>query len=119
MTTVATWSGFPGGDEPSRYVNSASIATSQWDVAIDFQHSSQVPGSFPQPQVEQRPVTRVVMSPMHAKAMAHFLDQAVSKWEETYGPLPTVDRLMGAPPSPAGDLPGNQSPNVRPPEGAR
>jgi Protein of unknown function (DUF3467) len=95
VTTVATWGGLSGGDEPPRYSNAVNIATSQWDISIDFQLNTQASGSTPENlQVERRPVGRIVMSPMHAKALAHLLDDAVGRWEATYGELPSVAQLL-------------------------
>lgn len=96
MTTVfPTWTGGGGGDEPARYTNSANIATSQWDVAIDFQLTSQAAASAPgNAQLERRRVVQVVMSPMHAKALVSLLSDAVGRWEAAYGPLPSAELLL-------------------------
>lgn len=34
------------------------------------------------------------MSPMHAKALAEILGNAVEKWERQYGPLPAIEALL-------------------------
>ena len=59
----------PATEEPARYTNGANVASSQWDVTIDFLLASQATGSTPEnPLIQQHRVAQIVMSPMHAKA---------------------------------------------------
>jgi hypothetical protein len=83
------------GQEPGRYVNAVQMRSSQWDVAIDFQHHFAASGSQGEnPQVLAQNVARVVMSPQHAKALALALQTTVEQWEERFGALPSVDHLL-------------------------
>ena len=88
-----------------RYVNSVNIQASQWDIAIDLFHQFVVLGTPPAPQTVQQVVIRAVMSPQHAKALAHILTKSVSDWEERFGALPPLDVLI--PPPPEGGTPSD------------
>lgn len=85
----------PASDEPARYTNAVNVAASQWDVTVDFQLSSQAPGSTAErPVVQQHRVAQLVMSPMHAKALAALLTGTVTDWERKFGTLPSVSTLL-------------------------
>jgi Protein of unknown function (DUF3467) len=93
--TYAWGIGQPASEEPPRYTNSANVAASQWDITVDFLLSSQAPGSTTEkPLVQQHRVVQVVMSPMHAKALAALLSGTLDNWEHKFGPLPSVDLLL-------------------------
>lgn len=85
----------PATEEPARYTNAANVASSQWDVTIDFLLTSQATGSTAEnPQIQQHRVAQVVMSPMHAKALTALLSAAVGQWEQKFGSLPDVEKLL-------------------------
>jgi hypothetical protein len=60
------------------YTNGITVGTTQWDFVLDFQVSVPVQGN---PQPTSQPVSRLVMSPMHAKVLVEVLQQAVKAWE--------------------------------------
>jgi hypothetical protein len=85
--------------DPCRYVNGVAIRASQWDIAMDLVQQFALPGPIDQsPQSMNQIVCRTIMSPQHAKALAHYLQQAVDGWEEKFGPLPSIEVLMPSPP---------------------
>lgn len=45
---------------------------------------------------EPRQLARIMVSPMHAKALAAQLADAVQSWERRFGPLPDVAELLAA-----------------------
>lgn len=96
----SAWTEAPGPpDVASRYVNSAEIALSQWDMTIDFQLATPVMGggqASEPPFLAQR-VARIVMSPTHAKVLAELIRGAVGEWETRFGPLPDVESLTPHP----------------------
>lgn len=103
MTNLFPGQPFPIGSptlgtqaDPGRYVNSVGIRASQWDIAVDLIHQFAFPLT-PDPQLANQLVSRVVMSPMHAKALAHVLQTAVDGWQEKFGDLPSIDILLPQP----------------------
>jgi len=74
------------------YVNSVRIDYTRWDVTVDLMlitPAGDIPaeaGSETTYATER--VTRVIMSPMHAKALAESLDETVRAWEGRFGSLP-------------------------------
>ena len=99
MTLSVAGQPFPPGfanmplpNDPGRYINAIAIRASQYDVAVDLLHQFALPGAGP-PQGAQQVVCRTVMSPVHAKAFAHALQQAVDEWENQFGVLPSTDAL--------------------------
>ena len=88
----------PSDSEP-HYANSATIGMSQWDLTIDFGLATPAPGSpVSEMRLALRPVSRIVMSPTHAKVLAELLTKTVSDWERKFGRLPKTSALM--PPAP-------------------
>lgn len=75
------------------YVNGARIDYTQWDVTVDLLLSTPVGEISPESGKESAYVTermtRVIMSPMHAKALAESLCDAIRAWEAGFGVLPT------------------------------
>lgn len=74
------------------YVNGARIDYTQWDVTVDLLLSTPTGEIPPEPGKESayatERVTRVIMSPMHAKALAESLSDAIRAWEAGFGALP-------------------------------
>jgi Protein of unknown function (DUF3467) len=74
------------------YVNSVRIDYTQWDVTVDLlliTPAGDIPaeaGSETTYATER--VTRVIMSPMHARALAESLSETLNVWEGRFGPLP-------------------------------
>jgi hypothetical protein len=104
MSYLPTWNTLaadnPGVDVSSspQYVNSATIALSQWDLSVNFRlQRPTVDDAGTSTGVASEAVVQVVMSPTHAKVLAHLLEQAVQEWEGRFGVLPTVDRLIPRP----------------------
>lgn len=96
-TSLATTS--PGADVPSalQYVNSATMALSQWDVSISFRLQHAVADSTgANVGIASDEVVQVVMSPTHAKVLAHLLERTITEWEQKFGDLPSVDQLVPA-----------------------
>lgn len=81
---------------PPIYVNGALITVSQWDVGVQFllQGVNQIVVGQPAEVIAQ-PVTKVVMSPTHAKVFAEMLTRQVGEWEQKFGALPPTDVLLG------------------------
>ena len=95
----SAWTEVPGSpDAASRYVNTAEISYSQWDMTFDFQLATpeKVPGAEESELSLQR-VARLVMSPTHAKVLAERIREAVSGWEARFGRLPTVAQFSPQP----------------------
>ncbi len=75
------------------YVNGVRIDYTQWDMTVDLLLSTPA-GEIPsEPGTEAayatERVARVIMSPMHAKALAESLSDAVRAWETGFGALPS------------------------------
>ena len=78
-----------------RYSNGTNVAMSQWDLTIEFQQRYPVPEKAVSDQEwGARSVGRIVMSPTHAKVLAGLLSNALAKWEERFGPLPSEQMLL-------------------------
>lgn len=93
----------PSDSEP-RYANSVTIGMSQWDLTIDFGLATPAPGSpVSEMQLTLRAVSRIVMSPTHAKVLAGLLTKTVGEWERQFGKLPKADVLMPQPDAPVKD----------------
>jgi hypothetical protein len=106
----SAWTEAPGpSDVASRYVNSAEIAFSQWDMTVDFQLATPVKAApdAESPFLVQR-VARIVMSPTHAKVLAEMIHNAVGEWETRFGALPDVESLTRRPDAAAGNEAGAQ-----------
>jgi hypothetical protein len=122
MTYGPTWtslaSAVPTGDvAPAvQYVNSASTAFSQWDVSIAFRLQRPVlDSSGATAGVTSDPVVQVVMSPTHAKVLAHLLAGVVTEWEGRFGTLPDVESLLSNP-APQESAPDEARPEEPPSE---
>lgn len=76
------------------YCNVFSVAMSPFDLIFDFGYKS--PEQMRSKTTEFEVVARVAMSPSHAKTMVTILQGLVSRYEETFGAIPT-------PPLPASD----------------
>lgn len=89
------WSApLPDGEGTVGYTNSVTVGTTQWDVTLDFQFRTPVPGNMSGTDLTSQPVARLVMSPMHAKALAEVIGGAIRAWEHKFGPLPDADVLL-------------------------
>lgn len=91
MSEVASYAA--GATAPAAlYVNGARIDYTQWDVTVDLLLSTPAGEIPPEPGAEAAYATermaRVIMSPMHAKALAESLSDAVRAWESGFGALP-------------------------------
>jgi hypothetical protein len=75
------------------YANEALLAMSQWDLTIDFRLVAPEQGTG---LGEPRQVARIMVSPMHAKALVAQLADAVRSWEQRFGPLPDAAQLLAA-----------------------
>jgi hypothetical protein len=71
-------------DFKSIYSNNAQFTMSPWDVVFVFGENQSVKDNIL--LVEQK--MRVVMSPQHAKIFSQVLSDQVSKYEQTFGPIP-------------------------------
>jgi len=76
----------------ARYVNGARIDYTQWDLTFDFLLVTPA-GDIPEetgaePDYSAERVSRIIMSPMHAKAFAARIREAVQAWEDRFGKLP-------------------------------
>jgi hypothetical protein len=87
-------------DSDPRYANSVTIGMSQWDLTIDFGLATPAPGSLvSEMRLALRPVSRIVMSPTHAKVLAEILTTTISEWEHKFGRLPETGALMPSTPA--------------------
>jgi hypothetical protein len=88
----SSWADTAGATASARYVNGARIDFTQWDMTFDFlliTPAEVIPeeaGTEPDYSAER--VSRIIMSPTHAKAFAARIREAVQGWEEHYGQLP-------------------------------
>ncbi len=99
---------WPESDDPAdsepRYANSVTIGMSQWDLTIGFGLAAPEPGSpVPEMRLALTAVSRIVMSPTHAKVLAEMLTKTVGEWERRFGKLPKTAVLMPQPDAPAED----------------
>lgn len=84
------------------YANVAFITHTPAEMVIDF---AQVMPRMPKGQV----VTRVVMSPIHAKALLHALGQNIANFERQFGEIKMpkqtsiADQFFSLPPTGEGD----------------
>jgi hypothetical protein len=77
------------------YVNGARIDYTRWDMTVDLllvTPTGEIPAEpGKEPEYATERMTRVIMSPMHAKALAESLSEAVRAWEARFGTLPTKE----------------------------
>lgn len=77
------------------YVNGVRIDYTRWDMTIDLLLVTPAGGipaeSGEEPAYATERMTRVIMSPMHAKALAERLSDAIQAWEAGFGALPDKD----------------------------
>jgi len=81
-----------GGAGPIQYCNAAQVIATEWDVSLDF---AQLVLTLPQqpgesPSVVRNPLTRIVMSPQHAKAFLELLKRQVADYERQHGEIPLL-----------------------------
>jgi Protein of unknown function (DUF3467) len=87
-----SWADTDGAMPSARYVNGSRIDYTQWDMTFDFllvTPADEIPeeaGAEPVYATER--VARIIMSPMHAKALAARIGEAVEAWEKKFGRLP-------------------------------
>jgi hypothetical protein len=87
-----SWAETASGAPAAQYVNGARIDHTQWDMTFDFllvTPADDIPdttGTEPDYSIER--VSRIIMAPMHAKAFAARISEAVDAWEGNFGRLP-------------------------------
>jgi hypothetical protein len=64
-----------------RYANSFSVGYNASEFVVDF-------GQYFPDQGEQSPHTRIVTSPIYARALLDVLHEAVINFEREFGPIP-------------------------------
>jgi hypothetical protein len=87
----------PPGVPPTTYANQVQLLTSPWDITLEFAQLAavQTRTETPDGNVEMKAsqvvqsVIRVVMSPQHAKAFSHVLEENLRVYEESSAPSPT------------------------------
>jgi hypothetical protein len=87
-----------GSEVPEYYTSSVAMATSIYDVTLQFR--VQVPPLAPGQPGMERPVCVVRMSPQHAKMLALILTNAIHDYEarfQTRLPIPVPTEDGGAP----------------------
>ena len=73
------------------YANAFNVFWSQWDFLMSFQHNFVIIPDDSDPSYARDSVSRVVMSPQHAKALSEILLDQVKKYEAKYGKIKLVD----------------------------
>jgi hypothetical protein len=96
MTEVPSpWTDAASTSPVARYVNGSRIDCTRWDMTFDFMlitPESDIPETAgTEPAYAAERVSRIIMSPMHAKAFSARISEAVRAWESSYGELPTGD----------------------------
>jgi hypothetical protein len=74
----------PSGGREGRYANGIRIGFNAFEVLLDFGQS------YPE-QVNDVFHTRVITTPHHARLFHRSLGDALTQFEETYGPIPDGD----------------------------
>lgn len=92
LADIPDWTSDLTQDErnPPKYVNSFEIFWSQWDFLYSFQHVFKLPGNpgeIEKVEMDRSLVSRMVMSPQHAKAFLEVLRAQVEKFENKYGEI--------------------------------
>ena len=73
------------GDSPEFYTNAINIASSLYDVTLEFRANSPIPMKENHPPVvESKEVCTIRMSPQHAKALAILLLKQVEDYEKQF-----------------------------------
>ena len=79
------------------YCNAAWIYFSPWDFGFQFSATTVAPPTasaegenMPEVSVSQRVVSRLTMSPPHAKAFLAALQENVAKYEAQHGEIPRI-----------------------------
>ena len=89
------------GMEPSEapiYANAVRIAASAFDVLLEFGYKAPSPPGEP-PAADFTVLTRIVMSPAHAKTMIPILATVIADYEKQMGgpvPAPGFDQIGGS-----------------------
>lgn len=79
-----------GENVRGRYSNVAVITHTATEVVLDF--AAMMPG-MPKPQV----VSRIVLTPEHAKRLLAALGQNIARYEERFGPIKTPGQAPSSP----------------------
>jgi hypothetical protein len=75
---------------PAAYVNFLQVASGRAEFFLAF-------GQLVQGETAQgHLVSRLVTSPLHAKAMLEALTEAVERFEERFGEIPALERAAGS-----------------------
>lgn len=94
------------------YVNGIAILYSPWDFSFVFLRG--LPSEAPQGELPSgehnfrtttRPVSSVVMSPQHAKAMLKSLMQNIEAYEKEHGEIPVVESAPSLAQGPSAETP--------------
>lgn len=89
----SSWADTASAMPAARYVNGARIDYTQWDMTFDFlliTPAGDIPDTVDtEPDYLAERVSRIIMSPMHAKAFAASISNAVRAWEDRFGNLPS------------------------------
>jgi hypothetical protein len=75
------------------YANSLNIFWSQWDFLFQFHHNFIIMPDESDPAFARDAVSRVVISPQHAKALLNVMIEQVAKYEEKYGEIVLVSEV--------------------------
>ncbi len=73
-----------------KYSNLAILSHSRSEFIVDF--ATKLPG-LPKPKV----ISRIVMTPEHAKRLLYSLQENVARYESTHGPIEIHQREQNAP----------------------
>jgi hypothetical protein len=71
---------------PRFYANNTQFQISPWDVSLDF---GQIVGQTEDRRLLVENLVRVVMSPQHAKVIAHLLMTQLAMYESEFGTIPS------------------------------
>ena len=90
------WPMADGGALP--YVNGVQVVFSPWDFQLLFsQLSGMIVGDTPdQTNQESRMISRLIMSPQHAKAFLQLLANNISTYEQNFGEIPDLLSVDGS-----------------------
>lgn len=81
-------------DEPIEfYANSVNVASQIYDVLIEFALQTPITYADNSNTVERKILTRVRMSPPHAKALAAILVKQAMEYEANFGKLSLPDDM--------------------------
>jgi len=110
MATVPNISFQPGGSGPGTYCNAVQILFSPWEFNWELSQmapeatleTTEPEGLPPQAavtgvQIYKHVISRVVMSPQHAKAVLTIMQENIAKYEEQFGTIPEISLEGGGP----------------------